>query len=107
VSRSKRDKNVTREEKRREENNTHTHKQAEGFEDHWNRWCEFRFACDGVKVNQIQAETILMDLHRRGADKAKKDIDFSIMKGARSILDSSRDFQSKGNSGKAKEKLRI
>jgi hypothetical protein len=104
VSRTKRDKTVTREEKRREENNTHT--QAEGFEEHWKRWCEFRFACDGVKVNQIQADTILMDLHRRGADKAKKDIDFSIMKGARSILDSSRDFQSKGNSG-TKEKLRI
>ncbi len=100
MSQPKRDASVTREEKRREEKNIHTPTQAEGFADEWSRWCEFRFSVDGREVNEIQAETILMDLHRRGADKARRDIDFSIQKGARSILDSDNNFDRPRNGKK-------
>jgi hypothetical protein len=48
-----------------------------------------------------------MELNRRGPEKAKRDIDFSIQKGARSILDSDRDFDKQRNTGSTKEKLRI
>ncbi|WP_068139597.1 hypothetical protein [Roseimaritima ulvae] len=34
-----------------------------------------------------------MELDRNGTEKAKRDIDFSIRKGARSILDSDNDVQ--------------
>lgn len=65
------------------------------IEHHWNRWCDFRLSIDGRVVNSIQAETVLMDLGRRGWDKAARDIDFSIRKSARSILDSDNDFDSR------------
>jgi hypothetical protein len=44
-------------------------------------------------VPAIQAEAILMDLGRRGAEKAARDIEFSIRKDAKSILDSDNDFE--------------
>jgi hypothetical protein len=59
---------------------------------HWNRWCEYCLAI-GKPVNQIQADAILMDLGRRGTAKAIRDIDFSIRKSAKSILDSDNDFE--------------
>jgi hypothetical protein len=93
-----------REEKRAEEN-THTHTQKRESKDsvsvpeeiapHWERWCNFRLSVDGREVNSIQAETILMDLGRRGWAKAAKDIDFSIRKGANSIWDSDNDFDAR------------
>ncbi len=86
------DNSVTREEKRREEKNIHSHPQAEEFAKEWTRWCEFRYSVDGRQIPEVQAESILMELHRRGPEKAKRDIDFSIQKGARSILDSDNDF---------------
>jgi len=92
ASRSTCDNSVTREEKRREEKNIHSHPQAEEFAKEWTRWCEFRFSVDGRQIPEVQAESILMELHRRGPEKAKRDIDFSIQKGARSILDSDNDF---------------
>jgi hypothetical protein len=93
VSRSSCDNSVTREEKRREEKNIHSHPQAEGFAKEWTRWCEFRLSVDGRHLPEVQAESILMELHRRGPEKAKRDIDFSIQKGARSILDSDHTFE--------------
>lgn len=90
------DNSVTREEKRREEKNIHTHPQAKDFSDEWNRWCEFRYSVDGRHLPEVQAEAILMELHRRGPDKAKRDIDFSIQKGAKSILDSDNTFERRG-----------
>jgi hypothetical protein len=59
----------------------------------WHRWSEYVLATTGKAVNAIQAEVMLMDLGRRGADKAARDIDFSINKSAKSILDSDHDFQ--------------
>jgi hypothetical protein len=59
----------------------------------WSRWIEYRFATDGTSIPAIQAETILMDLCRRGAEKAAKDIEFSILKGAKTIRDSDNDFE--------------
>lgn len=83
--------------------NTHTHTRASKskvrFEipmeiaDAWVKWCEFRFAIDGRAMPDTQVETVLMDLGRRGWDKAKRDIDFSIRKSAKTILDSDRDFE--------------
>ena len=94
------DKKRPREEKRREEKNTHTHTPAEPepiqpedeLAPHWRRWCEYCLAIS-KPVNEIQADAILMDLGRRGTAKAIRDIDFSIRKSAKSILDSDNDFE--------------
>lgn len=59
----------------------------------WDRWCEFRNSIDGRPIDPIQAEAVLMDLSRRGEAKAIADIDFSIRKGSKSILDSDHDFE--------------
>jgi hypothetical protein len=90
---------LPKEEKRREEKNTHTHtaepepiRPEDELAPHWNRWCEYCLAI-GKPVNQIQADAILMDLGRRGTAKAARDIDFSIRKSAKSILDSDNDFE--------------
>ena len=93
---------LPKEEKRREEY-SHTHTQQnrnsvsvpEEIRTHWERWCDFRLSIDGRGINSIQAEAVLMDLGRRGWDKAARDIDFSIRKNARSILDSDNDFESR------------
>jgi hypothetical protein len=98
------DKKRPREEKRREEiTHTHTHKKTasrgtqptvpEDLAVCWSRWIEYHFAKHGQAVPAIQAEAILMDLGRRGAEKAARDIEFSIRKDAKSILDSDNDFE--------------
>lgn len=105
-SRSKCDTSVTREDERREEKNKHTHPQAKEFADEWKRWCEFRFSVDGTHIPEVQADAVIMELNRRGPEKAKRDIDFSIQKGARSILDSDNDF-GRHRSKSRTEELRI
>jgi len=57
------------------------------------RWIEFRFAASGQNIPEMQQEVLLMDLSRRGVEKAKSDIEFSIRIGAKNILDSSHDLQ--------------
>jgi len=59
----------------------------------WSRWIEYQFAITGKAIPAIQAETTLMDLCRRGPDKAARDIEFSILKGAKTIRDSDNDFE--------------
>jgi hypothetical protein len=84
-----------------ERKNTHTHTPARRSEaiipddlaEPWERWQSFREAIDGRRIPDVQAETILMDLGRRGTDKAIRDIEFSIRKSAKSILDSDNDFE--------------
>jgi hypothetical protein len=81
--------------------NTHTHSQRQNQKLEippelaipFSRWAEWIFATTGQAIPNIQAETLLMDLGRRGVDKATRDVDFSINKGAKSILDSDNDFQ--------------
>jgi hypothetical protein len=63
------------------------------LQDAFSRWVQFRFDRDGVRMGAIQQEAVLMDLLRRGADKAVADINFSILKTAKSILDSANDFE--------------
>jgi hypothetical protein len=93
---------LPREEKSREEKrDTHTHSQRQNQKPEippdlavpFSRWAEWIFATTGQAMPNIQAEILLMDLGRRGADKATRDVDFSINKGAKSILDSDNDFQ--------------
>lgn len=99
-------------EKRREEKRKiHTHTHAEGFENEWDRWLAYRESVDPRPLSPIQADAVLLDLCRRGADKAIRDIDFSIRKGAKSILDSDHDFEKKrgsptvGGKGKRRKTL--
>lgn len=61
-------------------------------QDAFARWVQFRFDRDGVRMGAIQQETVLMDLLRRGAEKAVADVNFSILKMAKSICDSAHDF---------------
>jgi hypothetical protein len=92
---------LPKEEKNREEKkDTHTHTartDSVSVPDElaacWHRWSEYVLGTTGKAVNAIQAEVMLMDLGRRGAEKAARDIDFSINKSAKSILDSDHDFQ--------------
>ncbi len=72
----------------------------------WSRWCDFRLAIDGRPIGDTQAETILMDLGRRGAEKAIRDIEFSILKSAKSILDSDNDYQ-KRQTAQSPKKRRV
>jgi len=110
------DKKRPREEKRREENlHTHTHTKTakrgtqpivpEDLAVCWSRWIEYYFATQGKSVPTIQAEAILMDLGRRGPDKAARDIDFSIRKGAKTILDSDNDFEARRPAGGTKQRI--
>jgi hypothetical protein len=86
---------------------THTHKTSsrgtqptvpEDLAVCWSRWIEYHFAKHGSAVPAIQAEAILMDLGRRGPEKAARDIEFSIRKDAKSILDSDNDFEKRSPS---------
>ena len=90
---------LPREEKRREDKNTHTHTAPAWLQKDWKRWCDFREAMDGRPMDAIAAEAILMDLMRRGDGKAQRDIDFSIQKRAKSILDSDNDWAKNRNNG--------
>jgi len=94
--------------------NSHTHTprarrkfETEEFEPEWTRWCEFRFAIDGREIPEPQVETLLMDLGRRGSEKAKRDIEFSIRKSAKSILDSDNDFESRARNGPSANGYRV
>jgi hypothetical protein len=61
---------------------------------HWQRYCDWRLAITGQEIDAIGAETKLMDLERRGIDKAIRDIEFTILKEhTRSILDSDCDYE--------------
>jgi hypothetical protein len=86
-----------REEKRRD---IHTHTPPEPvvpeeLEEIWRRWEGFVLERTGRKIGVIEAETALMDLSRRGTEKAIKDIEFTILvsKNATKILDSDNDFE--------------
>ena len=80
-------------EKRREENKiTHTLPAPDWLAKDWKRWCDYREARDGRPMDAILSETVLMDLMRRGDGKAQRDVEFSILKQAKSILDSDNDF---------------
>lgn len=89
-------------EKRREDKSiTHTHtgggiakeKVDPKLLPHWEKWCSWLETITGRKVDPIRAETMLMDMERRGIEKSIRDIDFSILKDAKALLDSENDFQ--------------
>jgi len=114
-----RDKNGTREEKRREEKNisTHTHTQpianqlgvvipTEIAAD-WERWCNFRLSIDGRLPDPVSSQANLIELARRGWDKAKRDIDFSIRKNGKTILDSDNDFEKRSRSSAPQQRKQV
>jgi hypothetical protein len=67
------------------------------------RWLTYRFSVTGAEMPEIVQETVLIDLQRRGAEKATQDVEFSIRISAKNILDSSHDLQKQG-SGSASTK---
>jgi len=71
---------------------------------HWRRWCEWRLVLTGAPINAIASEAILMELGRRGTEKAIRDIEFSILKEAKTILDSDNDFQKRQSADRPKKK---
>lgn len=56
------------------------------------KWLGFRFARDGVKVDETVQEVWIMKLAKLGKDKALADIEFSLDKQAKNLLDSRNDF---------------
>jgi hypothetical protein len=103
---------LPKEEKRREEKNSPpppAPKRDSAFvppelAEAWDRWQEFTLATQGRAIPDIQAEAILMDLSRRGTDKAIRDIEFSIVKGAKTIRDSDNDFETRQSNNRPKKK---
>ena len=105
-------------EKRREEkSNTHTLTPApvehspidlpDWLTAPWQRLTDHLFANTGRRVDPIRGETMVMELLRRGEEKALADIEFTILKGGKSILDSANDFEKRtkrGGEAKPKEK---
>ena len=84
---------------------THTHRASdlknhsqvpEGCQDAWGRWIDSWDTRCGQRFCPITAEQQLIELNRRGPEKALADIEFSIMKFSKSILDSENDFQKRG-----------
>lgn len=60
---------------------------------HWQRYCDWIWAMTGTKIDKIREEMLLMDLERRGVDKAIKDIEYTILSNYdKKILDSNDDF---------------
>jgi hypothetical protein len=97
------------------EANTHTHSQRSNQKLEippelavpFSRWAQWVFSMTGKAIPNIQAETLLMDLGRRGPDKAARDIEFSIAKGAKSILDSDNDFQKRNSPAATKQRVEL
>lgn len=95
--------------------NTHTRSPAEPIDSNlpewlvpaWSRLMDYFLSTTGQRVDPIRAETMAMSLMRSGEAKALADIDFTILKGGKSILDSDNDFEKRtkrGGDTKPKEK---
>ena len=91
-------------EKRREEKSiTHTHTDEnvpkqnlpEWVVDPWERSLKTVFAVTGRQMPETTQDATLMEVLRRGEAKGKADLEFSIMKGAKTLLDSGNDFQAR------------
>ena len=91
-------------EKRREEKSiTHTHTDGnvpkkdlpEWVVDPWERFLKTVFAVTGRNMPETTQDATLMEVLRRGEAKGKADLEFSIMKGAKTLLDSGNDFQAR------------
>lgn len=122
MSRTKRDKSVTTVQDRTgEESNTHTHTQKPGklnaglpdclqrggFPEAWFRWLDWIESTQPRPMDPIRQEQVLIGLANRGAEKAVRDIAFSIEKDAKSILDSDHDFQKQNQPKSQLEKKKI
>lgn len=62
------------------------------------RWLEVHRFKTGQAMSEIQLDAVVMDLLRRG-DRALADIEFSITKGSKNLLDSSNDYQKRNPPG--------
>ena len=91
-------------EKRREEKRiTHTHTEEnvprkelpEWVVDPWERFLKTVFAVTGRQMPETTQDATLMEVLRRGDAKGKADLEFSILKGAKTLLDSGNDFQAR------------
>lgn len=86
---------------------THTPSQDEASEivipkelsDLWPKWTKHFLAKTGRMMSGVQQEVILMDLAKRGWDKARADIEFSIRIGASAVRDSDNDFDKPTRAG--------
>ena len=61
----------------------------------WQMWEAYIFQSQGKNIGAIEAEATLKSLLDRGAEKADRDIRFSIIKRARTIRDSDNDYDKK------------
>jgi hypothetical protein len=58
----------------------------------WQQWSGYILESQGRRIGSYEAEQCLKALSYRGPDKAARDVEFSILKGAKSLLDSDDDF---------------
>ena len=102
-------------EKRREEKMyTHTHTEEnvprkdipQWVVDPWDRFLKTVFAVTGRQMPETTQDATLMEVLRRGEAKGKADLEFSVMKGAKTLLDSGNDFQARsvGSGGRSASK---
>lgn len=82
---------------------THTHTEEnvprkdipEWVVDPWDRFLKTVFAVTGRQMPETTQDATLMEVLRRGEAKGKADLEFSVMKGAKTLLDSGNDFQAR------------
>lgn len=67
------------------------------LKEHWERWTLYIEESQGKRIGTVEAETTLKSLMDRGVEKAKQDIEFSIVKRCKTIRDSSNDYDKRQN----------
>lgn len=69
------------------------------LQDEWALWEEHVLCVTGQKIGAPQAQAQLLELSRRGHAKAIKDLQFSRLKGAKTIRDSDHDYDNPDRGG--------
>lgn len=71
----------------------------EELQEEWQLWEEHVLAVTGQRIGPPQAQAQIMELSRRGTDKAIRDLRFSRFKGAKTIRDSDHDYDKPDRGG--------
>lgn len=87
------------EERRGEDANRTAPKVPNELSEAWAKWVAYILESQGKSIGAIEAEATLKSLLDRGADKAIRDIEFSIVKRCKTIRDSNNDYDKPKGSG--------
>ena len=74
----------------------------EEIRNEWGLFQDHFMAVTGRRLGAPQAQAMLMELGRRGWDKARRDLLFTMQKGGKSILDSDNDYEKRSSGSGAR-----